>query len=118
MPNGYLILFGALALTPASGALERSFAEVVLSVPGCDLFVVKTPEGFTTVRKREHWAIFEGDQVRGALHVSGDGEIEILGEMTLAATVESWALDLKSAKRLFYHSCIPLRERLLDGPDR
>jgi hypothetical protein len=112
-----LLLFGAVAVTPARGAPELSFAEVVLSVPGCALFVVKIANDFTVVREREHWALFEGDQVRGTLHAVGNSELEILGEMSVGVTVEDWGLDLKASKRLFYHSCIPDRERFLDLPD-
>jgi hypothetical protein len=117
MFRSHMILVVALAVTPASSAPERVLAEVVLSVPGCDLFVVKTADGFTVIRKREHWAVFEGDQVRGTLQVTGNSELEILGEMSVAVTVEGWGMDLKASKRPFYHACIPDRERFLDLPD-
>ena len=117
MSRCFMILVGALAVTPASGGPEPVFAEVVLSVPGCALFVVKITDDFTVIREREHWAIFEGDKVRGTLHATGNSELEIQGEMTVAVTVEDWGLGLKAAKRLFYHSCIPDRERFLDPAD-
>jgi len=113
----YMILLGALALTSVVDAPERVHGEIALSAPGCDLFVVKTGDGFTVIREREHWAVFEGDQVRGALHVAGDSELEILGEMSVAATVERWGLDLNTSRHLFYQFCIPDRERFLDLPD-
>jgi hypothetical protein len=86
-------------------ASERVEGEIALSAPGCELFVVQTSRGFSVLVEHEFYSVFEGDRVRGHLHTPGPHEIEIVGEVALQATVDSWALDLDQAKLIFYPRC-------------
>src|SRR5215212_2452723 len=86
----------------ASGPIE---GEIALSAPGCELFVVQTSRGFSLLVEDNYYSVFEGDQVKGLLHTPGSHEIEIVGEVALQATVDSWALDLAQAKLIFYPRC-------------
>ena len=98
----YLVTSCVACPAPASDRVE---GEIVLSVPGCELFVVRTSRGFSVLVEHEFYSVFEGDQVRGQLHTPGLHEIEIVGEVALQATVEMWALDLDQAKLIFYPRC-------------
>jgi hypothetical protein len=86
-------------------ASDRIEGEIALSAPGCELFVVRTSRGFSLLVEHDYYSVFEGDQVRGLLHSLGPHEIEIVGEVELQATVDSWALDLDQAKQIFYPRC-------------
>jgi hypothetical protein len=106
LPMQHLLL-NVVALSWAFSALasDRVEGEIALSVPRCDLFVVRTSLGFSLLREHSHYSVFEGDLVRGQLHVRGPQEIEIVGEITLRATVEDWGLSLEQAKTIFYPRC-------------
>jgi hypothetical protein len=86
-------------------ASDRIEGEIALSAPGCELFVVQTSHGFSVLIEHDYYSLFEGDHVRGQLHTPGPHEIEIVGEVALQATVDSWALDLDQAKLIFYPRC-------------
>jgi hypothetical protein len=86
-------------------ASDRVEGEIALSAPGCELFVVQTSRGFSVLVEHDFHSVFKGDQVRGQLHTPSPHEIEIVGEVALQATVDSWALDLDQAKLIFYPRC-------------
>ncbi len=92
-------------------AVERDEGEIALSVPGsCDVFVVSVGSGFSLLHSREHYSLYEGDVVRGALWDVGDREVEIVGETTLAVTIEQSALTLEKAAALYRMRCERGRE--------
>ena len=86
-------------------ASERMEGEIALSAPQCTLFVVQTGPGFSLLREDSYYTVLEGDQVRGALHVLGPHDVEIVGEVTLGVTIEDWGLNLSQAKAIFYARC-------------
>jgi hypothetical protein len=101
-----LAALGVFATQSPTLASERFQGEVALSAPGaCDAFVVSTGETFSLLREREHYALYEGDLVRGALRDIGDSDIEIVGQTTLAVTVEQSALTLDTATALYRKRC-------------
>lgn len=101
------LLLAVVASSWAFSALasDRVEGEITLSIPQCDLFVVRTNHGFSLLREHSYHSVFEGDRVRGQLHLRGPQEIEIVGEITLWATVEDWGLSLEQAKTIFYPRC-------------
>jgi hypothetical protein len=106
-----VILFGLAALgvfarQSPTLASEQFQGEVALSAPGaCDVFVVSTGATFSLLREREHYALYEGDLVQGALRDIGDWDVEIVGQTTLAVTVEQSALTLDRATALYRKRC-------------
>lgn len=101
-----LAVLGLSALPNSTLAVEGMQGEVALSAPGaCSSFVVSTGENFSLLHQREHYALYEGDLVRGALPDRGEYELEIVGQTTLAVTVEQSALTLDKAAALYRTRC-------------
>ena len=101
-----LLLAGVIPCCVFSAlASERMEGEIALSAPQCTLFVVQTGPGFSLLREDSYYTVLEGDQVRGALHVLGPHDVEIVGEVTLGVTIEDWGLNLSQAKAIFYARC-------------
>jgi hypothetical protein len=89
----------------ADRATERVEGEVVLSSPQCGFFVVETSRGFSLLDETEYYGVFEGDQVRGALHSRGVQDVEVVGEATLPVMIEEWGLARRPATRAYYRRC-------------
>jgi len=53
----------------------------------------------------QYRSALEGDHVRGLLHVPGVAEVEMVGEATIMASVEDWAVNLSQARLTFHWRC-------------
>ncbi len=101
-----LAVLGLSVVPNSTLAAEGVQGEVALSAPGaCSAFVVSTGENFSLLHQREHYALYEGDLIRGALLDRGESEMEIVGQTTLAVTVEQSALTLDRAAALYRRRC-------------
>jgi hypothetical protein len=87
-------------------AAECIEGEIALSAPGsCDVFVVSVGSGFSLLHSREHYSLYAGDVVRGALRDIGEREVEVVGETTFAVTIEQSTLTLEKAAALYRMRC-------------
>jgi hypothetical protein len=86
-------------------AEQLAEGEIALSAPQCPFFVVHTEYGFSLLNEQEYLGVYEGDRVRGSLHSAGEHPIQVVGEMTVAATVESWGNDSRQAAWIFHRRC-------------
>ena len=86
-------------------ASERIEGVIALSASQCDFFVVQTGRDFSLLREDSYYSVFEGDRIRGLLHVLGSQEVEIVGEVTMGVTIEDWGLTLDQAKAIYYPRC-------------
>src|SRR4051812_49223551 len=98
-----LAIAGLALLCGVAG--EMAEGEIALSEPQCEFFVVHTASGFSLVNERNYFGLYEGDLVRGLLNAPGLHAIQVVGEMTVDATVESWGLDRAEATRVFHRRC-------------
>jgi hypothetical protein len=86
-------------------ASERIEGEIALSAPQCDFFVVQTGRNFSLLREASYYSVFEGDRIRGPLHILGSQEVEIVDEVTMGVIIEGWGLTLEQAKAIYYPRC-------------
>jgi hypothetical protein len=86
-------------------AEQLAEGEIALSAPQCSFFVVRTENGYSLLNEEEYLGVYEGDRVRGPLNSAGKHPIQVVGEMTVAATVESWGNDREQAARIFHRRC-------------
>jgi hypothetical protein len=99
-------LLAATSLMLVCGAAgELVEGEIALSKPQCGLFVVHTTDGFSLLNEQDYFGVYEGDHVRGLLHSRGLHPVEVVGEMTLNATVESWGMSREQATSVFHRRC-------------
>ena len=101
----WIVLIYAMGAMPPVQAAERIAGEIALSSPSCATFVVHSEGGYALLHKREHYAVLEGDAVRGHLQTLGPQEVEIVGETTLAVTVEGSGLSLADAAATYRQRC-------------
>jgi hypothetical protein len=102
---GPALLVAASLTVACAAAGELIEGEITLSAPQCPLFVVHTSEGFSVLNEQEYFGVYEGDHVRGLLHSPGLHPIEVIGELTVDATVETWGIDRDQATRVFHRHC-------------
>src|SRR5438105_3504494 len=98
---GPAILVAASLMVACGAAGELVEGEIALSKPQCALFVVRTIEGFSLLNEQDYFGVYEGDHVRGLLHSPGLHPIQVIGEITLDATVENWGMVREEATRVF-----------------